>query len=145
MTTIKPKRLLIYLVVFSLFAAFSDAINAKGRCCRPVAAHYGPKLCKVGHMPCKTYCLGALKVKLYQLIDQGAKPLCEIRIKSHKKNLGCVVSIDGAKQYFGQDDLILIAKTNNRYRFNAILNKRFLLATYRCPIPRGKAYKGAII
>ena len=97
---------------------------------------YAFNSCKVGDMSCKRYCSGALVVKIYQLINQGVKPLCNIDLQyigyQSKKNL-CNVQIDKIKQSFDQQSLIKIALTSNRDSFNKLLNEKFKRATYLCP------------
>ena len=90
-------------------------------------------LCRVGEMKCKNYCSGALVVKIYQLIQQGLKPLCDINVTYNNHKHQCQVNILDAEQRFDQKGLTKIALTKNRTDFDKQLNPNLLKATYLCP------------
>ncbi len=129
----KSNKLIIFLFSLASLSAHSHVVDKR-------------KGCWVGDMACAEYCRGALKVKLFMLIGQGLKPLCDIKIHySSRKGGYCVVNLDGVKQRFYERDLITIARTKYRTRFNALLTRPFLHAVYRCPSPDAAHYKGYII
>ncbi len=98
------------------------------------ALSYTHPVCRVGQMSCENYCSGALVIKLYQLIDQGLKPLCHIDLTyQDKPKPSCQVSILGIKQSFSKPQLVKIALAKNHDDLNQLVSRKFQEATYLCP------------
>ena len=91
------------------------------------------KPCTVGLMTCQDYCSGALVIKLYQLIEQGLKPLCNIDVDYQEHSQTCRVKLLSETQTFNRSQLISIALLRDRLSFNKLLNAKFKSATYQCP------------
>lgn len=92
------------------------------------------KPCQVGLMSCQDYCSGALVIKIYQLMGQAFKPLCNITPIYRKQAPGvCQVKLLKAKQSFDQKALLNIALAKDWQDFNKMLSNDFRQAIFRCP------------
>jgi hypothetical protein len=83
-------------------------------------------------MSCHDYCSGPLVVKLYQLMGQGSRTLCEFSL-FYAKNNECMVTLDGQTQALNRAALTTIALTHSTKTFYKLFTPDFRYALKTCP------------